>query len=364
MRIDLRKIGLYILSLLFSVQVVHSQDNAYDSLLNHYLAADSILLDELEWQLASDSMDILDLLEKLLSKDFRNSQLSMRMGYTSDITYAGRNFGFNQFGLTGGMAYYHKTGIFGDVSGYWNSSLNPSYNPTIATLGYMGRISSKWTFTTSFDQFFYNKPDDEESMIYYPLTNSANVSTYFDIGKFTLAGDYSFMFGDQIANRLRFNLMYSISKKNWGFIDRFVFLPSVSVLLGNAFIYQVNPVYPEMTLMTRYDIRQIMFRENGELYVRYLWRNDREKYYQLEKLTYEQYKDELAYYEISEENAFGVMNYSLTIPFYIYINNFTIALSYFYNIPVALPGETLDLENNSYIGTSLIYHIPFKKKKK
>ena len=201
-------------------------------------------------------------------------------------------------------------------------------------------------------------------MIYYPITNSANASTYYDLGKFTLAGDYSFMFGEEIAHRLRFNLMYSLSGKNWGFIDRFVFLPSVSLLLGNAFIYQVNPVYPEMTLATRYSIRQIMFQEYGETRIRYLWRNDREKYNQLEKLTYEQYKDELATYELSEKNEFGIMNYSFTIPFFFYIKNFTIALSYYYNIPVALPGETLDLENNSYAGASLIYNIPFKKKKK
>jgi hypothetical protein len=364
MRCNLRKTVIHILSLLFFAQVAYAQDDAYDSLLNHYLASDSILLDELQRQLTSDSVDILDLLENLLSKDFRYSQLSLRMGYTSDITYAGRNLGFNQYGFTGGLAYYHKTGLFADVSGYWNSSLDPAYNPTITTVGYMGRFSSKWTYTTSFDHFFYNKPDDEESMIYYPLTNSANVSTYYDIGKFTLASDYSFMFGEELAHRLRFNLMYSFSGKDWGFIDRFVFLPSVSLLMGNAFIYQVNPVFPEMTLMTRYDIRQIMFREYGELPVRYLWRNDREKYYQLEELTYEQYKDELAYYEISGENAFGIMNYSLTVPFYFYINNFTIALSYYYNIPVALPGETIDLENNSYAGASLIYNIPFRKKKK
>ena len=158
MRCDLRKISLYILSLLLFVQVAYSQDDVYDSLLNHYLDADSILLDELELQLASDSIDIMDLLDNLLSKEFRYSQLSIRTGYTSDITYAGRNLGFSQFGFTGGLAYYHKTGLFGDVSGYWNSSLDPAYNPTVTTVGYMGQISSKWTYTTSFDHFFIINP--------------------------------------------------------------------------------------------------------------------------------------------------------------------------------------------------------------
>jgi hypothetical protein len=132
--------------------------------------------------------------------------------------------------------------------------------------------------------------------------------------------------------------------------------------MGNATIYQLNPIYPEWNLATRYDIRQIMFKEYGEYFIRYLWRNNREEYLKLEKTTYENYKDELTGYEYIPENKYGIMNYSLSAPFYFYINQFTLALSYIYNIPVALPGEELQLENNSYVGVSLIYNIPFKKK--
>lgn len=347
---------------MFISQVSFSQDEQYDSLLNYYLKSDSIFLDELELQLASDSMDIFDLIDNLAEVDYLYSQLSLRIGYTSDISYAGRTFGFNQFGLNGGLTYYHKTGIFADISGYWNSSLEPSYNPTITSLGYMGNLTKKWSYTLSYDHFFYNQPADEDSAVYYPLTNSANVSSYLELGKLTTYVDYSFMFGQENAHRLRLGLMYTFAKNDWGFIDRFVFLPSASVLLGNATIFQANPVYPEWNLGTRYDLRQIMFEEYGELYIRYLWRNNREEYYKLERQTYEDYKEELSYLEYTEDNKFGVMNYSLSAPFYFYIDNFTIALSYFYNIPVALPGEELSLENNSYIGTSLIYNMPLKKK--
>lgn len=343
---------------------VRSQDSEYDSLLNYYLKSDSVILDQLEFELAANSLDILDLIDSLLDTDFRFSQLSLRIGYTSNITYAGRNFGIEQHGFGTGVSYYHKSGLFGDVSGYWNSDISPNYNPTIITFGYFGNLSRKWTYTLSYDHFFYNTSDDIDVLIYYPITNSLNASSYLELGKFTLAGDYSFLFGEENAHRLRGNLMYTFSKRNWGFIDRFVFMPTASILMGNSDIYQITPIYPETNLQTRYEIRQIMFIEYGERLIRYLWNNQKDKYLELEKYTYEKYRDDVADFIIITNNIFGVMNYSLSAPFYFYINNFTFALSYHYNIPVALPGEDLSLKPNSYVGATLIYNIPFMKKKK
>ena len=339
-----------------------SQDSDYDSLLNYYLESDSILLDQLELELAADSIDILDLIDSLLYADFRYSQFSLRWGFTSDITYAGRNFGIEQHGFGAGISYYHKTGLFADISGFWNSNLVPAYNPTILTGGYLGNFTRKWTYTISYDHFFYNQTDDDLS--YYPITNSLNAATFVELGEFTIAGEYSFLFGEESAHRLRGNLMYTFSKNKLGFIDRFVFMPTASVLLGSSYIYQVNPIYPTINRQTRFEVRQIMYSEYGEDLVKYLWRNDRNKYIELERKTYDLTKDSFINYELSASNVFGIMNYSFSVPFYFYINNFTFALSYHYNIPVALPGEDLTLEPNSYAGATLIYNIPFLKKNK
>ena len=356
-----------ILSVLFFislfVQKTSAQDSEYDSLLNYYLQSDSILLDQLEMELASDELSILDLIDSLLDTDLRFSQLSLRIGYTSNITYAGRNFGIEQHGFGTGASYYHKTGLFADVSGYWNSDIEPNFNPTITTIGYFGNFSKKWSYTLSYDHYFYQTPGDDE-LVYYPITNSLNSSTYFELGKFTLAGDYSFLFGEENAHRVRGNLMYTFSKNNWGFIDRFVFMPTASILMGTSYIYQLTPVYPEVNFRTRQAIRQIMVDEYGKAVINYLWRNNRDKYIEIERAVYTQYKDDFIHYEITSDNVFGIMNYSLSAPIYFYINNFTIALSYHYNIPVALPGEDLNLDPNSYVGASLIYNIPFLKKKK
>lgn len=355
-------ITMSISSLLLSFNSI-AQKSDYDSLLNYYIKSDSILLDQLETELAGDSLDIFDLIDSLLRYDYKYSQLALRMGYTSNITYAGRNFGISQHGFNLGVSYYHNTGLFADVSGYWNSEIKPNYNPTISTIGYMGNFSNKWTYTLSYDHYFYNYANEDDELIYYPITNSLNISNYFEIGKFTLAGDYSFLFGEEQAHRIRGSIMYKFSKNKWGFIDRFVFLPSASVLLGNSDIYNITPIYPERNLQTRYDIRQIMFREYGEKEIRFLWRNNRKRYLALEKKIYETYRDELAEYIITSNNEFGIMNYSFSAPFYFYVNNFTFALSYHYNIPVALPGETQQLKPNSFFGATLIYNIPFTKNK-
>lgn len=359
------KLVLVIIPLgLFTSTIAYAQEENYDSLLNYYLKSDSILLDQLEYELAADSMDILDLMDSLLYTDFRISQMAIRVGYTSNITYAGRNFGIDQHGFGFGASYYHKTGLFADVSGYWNSDIMPNYNPTIITAGYLGKITRKWTYTLSYDHFFYQVPEEEQEITYYPITNSLNASTYYELGKFTLAADYSYLFGEESAHRARGNLMYTFSKSKWGFIDRFVFMPTASALFGNAFIYQVTPIYPSFNRDTRIDIRHIMINQWGEDRVRYMWRHNRDTYLNIEKEIYDQYKSDFVEYLITSENVFGLMNYSLSAPFFFYINNFTFSLSYHYNIPVALPGEELNLEPNSFVGTALIYNIPFRKKSK
>jgi len=352
------------LVLLLPARRLYAQTDNYDSLLQHYLTEDSILLNELEIQLAADSMDIFDLIDSLLNTKIIGSQLTIRTGYTSDISYAGRTFGFNQYGYNAGVAYYHSSGLYADVSGFWNSDITPSYNPTITTVGYMGTLSLKWSYNFSYDHFFYNLDQTAESSYYYPLTNSLNAATYLDFGKFSATGDYAFLFGEESAHRVRLGIMYTLTAKNFGFIDRLSFIPGASVFLGSSNVYNVTPVYPEYNFETRWELRQIMYREYGEAPVKYLWRNDREKYFALEKYTYEQFQDELTDYTLQTNYVFGIMNYGFSAPLYLYINNFTIALSYYYNIPVPLPGEDLVLTPNSYVGVSLMYNIPFQKKKR
>ena len=197
------RIHLTLLGLVFSVFINSAQLQAqklddYDSLLADYAKLDSLLLLELE----NDSSSLMSILEDILNEDYLKSQITFRAGYTSNITNAGRNFGLEQYGLNAGMSFYHKSGIFADVSGYYNSDQEPKYNTTIISAGFMGLIGPRWNYYLSYDHFFYSEPQDVDYVISYPLTNSLNGSTNYLLSGFNLGLDYSFLFGEAMGHRV------------------------------------------------------------------------------------------------------------------------------------------------------------------
>ncbi len=308
-------------------------DAYYDSLLASYLEYDSLLLSEMQ----SDSVSLLDLIDSLLSADFSLNMLSLRTGYTSSILNAGRDYGIKQYGFTGGLSYYHSSGLYFDMISYWNSDIDPKFYLTTLSAGYMGVISKKWSYILSYDHFNYNK-SDESNPVEYPFNNSLNISSYYNI-KFISAGvDYSFLFGNESAHRIRPNISGVIRTKKVGFIDRITMMPGIYVLLGNADILNISTNYQTLRQL----IRKIGWRRFLRLY--------KNKPDQIESLIY----------QTTEDNVFGLMNYTLGFPVYMYIGKFTVMASYSINFPVALPGENIDLTPNSYFGATLIYNFYFK----
>lgn len=313
------------------------ETNHFDSLMADYELLDSLLLAEIE----SDSSSLLAILEDIINEEYLKSQLAVRFGYTSDITNAGRNFGIQQYGLNAGLAYYHKSGFFADLAGFYNSDLDPKYNSTIAGIGYMGMITEKWNYYLSYDHFFYNQKTSADTVFAgtYPLTNSLNASTnYYLVKGLGLGVDYSFLFGDETAHRIRLNLGYAFATKKLGFIDRINFNPNLSMLAGNANITTLI-FSKEIAMDNRRDlIRQIGFRR-----YMYLLRNDPER---LKLLLSEEQTD----------NVFGIMNYAVFVPVSFNIRKSTLLLNYTLNFPVALPGEeNLDTAPNSFFSATFIY---------
>lgn len=318
-----------------NISLSYSQQNQTDSLIRETLRSDSLLLEEL----ALDSLTILDLIDSLISTDFRYSSLILRMGYISNIMNAGRDFGINQYGFSGGLSYYHKTGFFGDITGYWNSDMEPKYNPTIINLGYMGRIVPKWNIITTYEHYFYHVEDGDEGA-YYPLTDALSLTTYFDI-KFLSAGfDYTFLFGEETAHRVRPQIFATIRFPNVGFIDEISLIPSASMLFGNQNIYYIDGNY--QTLRRLYQ------------------RLGRRRFLQL----YREYPNLITSLLPQEgiKDVFGLMNYSFSLPVNLKFGNFSLSTGYFLNIPVALPGENIDTSPNHYFNVMALYFIPFRKK--
>jgi len=263
----------------------------YDSLLLDYLYFDSLLLDEL----TSDSASFLQLLDNLMEEKYIKSAFSTRIGYSGQITNAGRN------------------------------------NTTIVDVGYMGNFSPKWSYWASYNHYFFSKTEDDA--IAFPFTDVINASTNYYIKKLSFGIDYSFSFGSETAHRIRLNTSYNLAKNDWWVFDRVSLSPNLSLLMGNASVvnWQVNSAR-EKTLINRI----------GMMRYRYLENNDPDRL------------NKLLLYPV-ESNAFGIMNYSLFVPVTFTIKKFSLMVNYTLNLPVALPGEELDTSLNNYLSTTLIF---------
>ena len=325
---------LWVFCCFISPITAQSQQHASDSLMNEILALDSLLLSELE----EGNSELSWLLRDIKDGNYLKSQFIVRAGYTSDITYAGRNFGVNQYGLNAGVAYYHKSGIFADVSGFFNSNSQPKYNTTITTAGYLGSFSPKWNYFVSYDHYFYHQNSNSDDLIDYPLTNALNASTTYYIKWFNFGVDYSFLFGDETAHRVRANVGAIFAKYNMGFIDRLAFSPNISMLMGNANV--TSTVFDITTAQVR--ARKLMDKIGRRRFWE-LYNNDREL---LETLLS----------ETVTSNQFGVMNYSIFLPISFTIKKFTLLLTGSINFPVPLPGETdIDTTPNTYFSSSVLF---------
>src|SRR5688500_15690403 len=101
--------------------------------------ADSLVLSQVDTDLSlQDSLSIFHLIDSLLQQgDFEASQLAVRLSYNSNVMSTGRTLGIDNFGLSPGVSYYHKSGLYADLSGFWSKNFDPAYYLTVTSLGYM-----------------------------------------------------------------------------------------------------------------------------------------------------------------------------------------------------------------------------------
>ncbi len=303
---------------IWTASFCHLQAQDADSLLLQ-LPSDSLFS-------YSDSLSIFYLIDSLLTMEENTpgSQLAVRLAYNSNVLYAGRTLGVDQFGLSPGVSFYHKSGLYADVSGFWSDDYDPKYYLTILSAGYMHSFSSKFSVAANYDRYFYNLEDD-----FIPYSNGLTVSPFLELKPFTIQVNYTYYFGENHANRLMPSLGLYLSKKRlWG-IDKISFNPAFYVLFGDeTFTNIITPSTREEWVQALIDISQ------GK-----------------------------PWYKTETYNEFGLMNYSLSIPLNIQHKNFYFSISYVYSIPKALPSETLLLPETGFLAASFTYYINLKKAK-
>ena len=292
--------------------------------------ADSLLLSRVDDALTfEDSLSIFNLIDSLLTYgEPVRSQFAVRMGYNSNVLSAGRTLGIENFGLAPGVSYYHKSGLFADVSGFWSKDFVPSYYLTIASVGYMHNFSKAFSVMGEYDRYFYNTPSDDA---YIPYKNTLSVTPMLEFKPVLLSVNYSYYFGDAHVHRIMPGVSVILEKKNFRGIDRIALSPSFFALLGNETLTTIDYVAPKT-------LREAIqnFRQYGTTY-------------SLVQTT---------------TNVFGVMNYAISVPLSIGYKNWGFAFTYTYNIPKALPGEPLTLSESSFLSGSLTYFFKgFRKNK-
>ncbi|RED96211.1 hypothetical protein [Marinoscillum furvescens] len=328
--------------------------------------------DSLSWeeQLAMleaemDSMSIFSLIDSILAIDkSAHSALYARLSYNSTVMSAGRTYDVSQKSVSPDISYYHSSGFYADYSGFWNTAATPKYNLSMVAVGYLTNITPKISITPNYERWIYHSNHTNNT-----LNNSLGTTLAYTSKWHYLTVDYSFLFGKETAHRVvaSSSLNFHFNKK-W-FFDRISILPSASVIFGSDQVTQYKFAESQrsqqlLTLMqlTREDIIQLF--RTGKITREEARKMERtRRLVTSENLTPEQEArlTELLY-DIKQESAFGLMNYSFSIPVSFTIKNFSWMISYTYSIPVSLPGEQITLEPLGYLGASLSYLFPFKHK--
>ncbi len=324
-----------------------------------------------------DSMGIFHLIDSVLNMDLNpKSEFNVRLGYASNVLNAGRNYGIEQHGLSPGLTFYHKSGFFGDITGFWNSETDPKYSLTMTTLGYMGMINTNFNYTFSYERWFYNVSAEDEANIDYRNNLGASVGYYLNWASINL--DYSYLSGESAAHRIIGSLSGRLKISDAWIFNSIIFYPGASVIYGNDDVtiqfngnvideYKSNQYLREnlnneefMTFARSQLTREEQFligsiNSNPNL-------DERQKRIRIRAvyLSNEAIQDYV--YDLLEtnENTFGILNYSFSLPIAFTIDKFSTILSYTYSIPVPLPDDQIEYDPVGYFGVSLSYRIPFR----
>lgn len=326
-------------------------------------------LDELDKELDAifadedDSLSLISLIDEILSIDNNYSEIQFRVGYSSRVTSAGRDFGIDQQGITPGISFYHKSGLFMDATGFWNSEFDPKYNLTVATLGYIKQFGKRydWSYSFTYDHSFYTESDTLNT-----LTNALSGSITKDFKKIYTGFDYSFSFGSETAHRLVWNITGNLNIKGFGPFRKITLLPSIAFLMANQNIvsaYFDQDRFEEIQNLTNRQIDQL--RRNGTY--------TQEQIFQLLAIRRLTNADELTpqqetfinnfFTSESTSETFSWINTYIAIPVILYTKKLNFFLSYNYNIPRNQEGAEYEYESNGYFGFGIAYNLRVQNKK-
>lgn len=317
-----------------------------------------------------DSLSIFSLLDSVISSSISiPSELSIRAGFSSNTVNAGRNYGVDQYGYNTGASFYHRKGLYLDLSSYWNSDYRPQYTVSMASFGYLGAFRNKLSYSINYERWMYNPNLSELSD---GLKNSIGGFGSYDIRGFFVGLDYAYLFNSaRQVNRIIGTLGGTLQLKNKWIFDRISILPNLNMVYGNDEI----TIYYNGSLIDAFRNEKTLFNElgRGKLEI-FLTDADRNRITQInrnDELNRQEKKQRITLLLLSNPDIqeyiytkldqttdqYGIMNYSLSFPVTFQINKWRWMIAYSYSIPISLPGENFELDPLSYFTSSLSYQF-------
>jgi hypothetical protein len=314
------KLSCWLFVLTFSASGALAQDADSLSTRSTLLKSDSLT--------SADSLSIFSLIDSLLALDVElPPQLAVRLAYNSNVLSAGRTLGIQNFGLSAGFSYYHPTGLYADLTGYYSADFNPKYYLTVASVGYMHDFSKRFSVMAGYDRYFYSVAADD---YYVPYKNTVSVMPILEFKPASISVNYSYYFGDQTAHRIMPGASATLERKKILGLDRIAIIPSVYMLLGDEIVSRIEYERPNSILEAFQNIRR--------------------------------YGTRFRPVQINT-HVFGVMNYMISVPISASIKNWSLSFTYNYNIPKALEGELIDESESTFLSASITYFIDLRPRK-
>ena len=259
------------------------------------LSEADVILDDL---FVSDSLDVLELFDKLKKQDY----LYTTVIYNNKTLFSGRDFGVNQYSMFPSISYIDGDNFFLNLNAGYYSGVNPTWDFVTLSGGYSNYLNTRKTLLASGVYSYSSYSQDVADLNNHRLTAGLSFNKKWFRKTLTLG----YLFGGASSTFVSNNTYISIDILDTKLFD-ISLRPRIGFFWGNQTVSELVFIRPRQ-------------------------------------------------FEYVNTNYFQLLNTEVGIPVELDFGNWDVEIEYTFNSPKALPSEE-GLKNSGFILLSLGYLI-------
>ena len=259
------------------------------------LSEADVILDDL---FVSDSLDVLELFDKLKKQDY----LYTTVIYNNKTLFSGRDFGVNQYSMFPSISYIDGDNFFLNLNAGYYSGVNPTWDFVTLSGGYSNYLNKRKTLLASGVYSYSSYSQDVADLNNHRLTAGLSFRKKWFRNTLTLG----YLFGGASSTFVSNNTYVSIDILDTKLFDISI-RPRIGFFWGNQTVSELVFIRPRQ-------------------------------------------------FEYVNTNYFQLLNTEVGIPVELDFGNWDVEIEYTFNSPKALPSEE-GLKNSGFILLSLGYLI-------